>query len=171
MSTLFFRWGDYTIPFMAPSDLHPFGGRRATIKDSVAQFGPHVRTSGCLLFLQASKARKGPLATSGRSLLLRPQPAFDARQIDGRGDLQVVQVHLVLSPVTRLAQSLAAHALGDGGFDPCTQGILFLKRGGDLLPAALLQGLLHRLTRQRQTASIRTARTRRAHRAGPAHGL
>src|SRR6266478_6794304 len=32
MSTLFFRWGDYTIPFMAPSDLHPFGGRRATIK-------------------------------------------------------------------------------------------------------------------------------------------
>src|SRR5205809_7221587 len=89
---------------------------RATIKDSVAQFGAHVRTSGRLPVLQASKARERPLATGRLVLLARTQPTVDAHQIDGRRDLQVVQVHLVLSPVARLSQSLGAHSLSDGGF-------------------------------------------------------
>src|SRR5204863_9469939 len=85
--------------------------QRDIMADSVAQFGAHVRTSGRLPLLQASKARERPLATGRLVLLARTQPTVDAHQIDGRRDLQVVQVHLVLSSVARLSQSPGAHSL------------------------------------------------------------
>src|SRR5438132_3607849 len=139
--------------------------------DSVAQFGAHVRTSGRLALLQASKARERPLATGRPVLLARTQPTVDAHQIDGRRDLQVVQMHFVLPPAARLAQSLGADPLRDGGFDPRTSRILLLKSRRDLLPSSLRERLLHRLTCQRQTASIRTARTARPDRADLADGF
>src|SRR5260370_12650670 len=141
------------------------------MKDSVAQFCAHVRTSGRLPLLQAPKARERPLPTGRPVLLARTQPTVDAYQIDGRRDLQVVQMHFVLPPAARLAQSLAADPLPHGGFDPRPSAILLLKSRRDLLPSSLLQRLLHRLTCQCQTASIRTARTARPDRAGLAHGF
>src|SRR5207302_1960311 len=50
------------------------GGGWEGLYDSVAQFGAHVRTSGRLALLQASKARERPLATGRPVLLARTQP-------------------------------------------------------------------------------------------------
>ena len=101
--------------------------------------------SARLAFLQARKRRPGPGPTSWKVFLLSQQPTIDAHEIDSRGDLNVLQVHLVLPATAGLAQTRGAHRLGDRRFDPGSQGVLLLKGWGDLLLSSLLQGQLGRL--------------------------
>src|SRR5438270_9478188 len=138
----------------------------ALIHDSVAQIRPDKRTSARLAFLQARKRRQGPGATGWQFFLLSQQPGIDAHEIDGRGDLNMLHVHLVLPADPGLAQSAGSDGLGDRRFDPRSPRVLLLKGGGDLLLSSLLQGQLRGLAPQGERAPILAVRTERAHRAG-----
>jgi len=119
--------------------------KRSSREQKTTQVAPFLGSPAHLTLLVNSLSRMvKPLKgrETGGSQFIPIEPGYDADDIDGSSDPNLLQMRLVQANVARATQAEGSHALRNGGLDPLTQPLLLSKRWCLLLLTGGLQRLM-----------------------------